>query len=142
MFSLSTGVCQFPVLRRETLYPRDFRNRKYLNVQTLWVNRPMHVHLFKLFCLICRYLKCFWIVNITGFLMVFLFYDVYFSFLWIIIRNLSFMWRKKLVAFFLLFSYTNMNQKILGLLSMCLVFDSWIIQNVHVFTSIVLKIAN
>lgn len=42
----STSVCLLDMPRREALSARDFRNGKHLNIQTVWDDRSMHVHMF------------------------------------------------------------------------------------------------
>lgn len=41
--------CPYPVPRHKTLSPRDLRKGHNLNNQTLWIDRPLYVHVFKVF---------------------------------------------------------------------------------------------
>jgi hypothetical protein len=54
IFSKFISGRPFPVPRRKSLSPRDLKNGKDLNNQTLWDDRPVYVDVFKLFCFVRR----------------------------------------------------------------------------------------
>jgi hypothetical protein len=54
IFSKIISGRPFPVPQRKSLSPRDLKNGKDLNNQTLYDDRPIVVDVFKLFCFVRR----------------------------------------------------------------------------------------